>query len=190
MGPLYQTGHMLLLLAVQRAEQYDPLRGRDTAQLGCSRVLCTQCLEREGAHRVFAYPGGASLEIHQALTRSPVVQNTLCRHEQVFTSAWVHAHLHLRQEQHLLHVPGGVFHESWGRRLSQLEQPVTALKTAPGIVCSAMLPRAGACKLAEECLPRACMPDPSRRFTSEWHICMSCFRCCGCPVTRPHLCWR
>ena len=142
---------------------------------------------------MFAYPGGASLEIHQALTRSPVVQNTLCRHEQVVTSAWVQAHLHLQQEQlqHLLHAGGGGggggCHESWGRRLVQ---PVTALEIAPGIVRSAMLLQAGACKLAGEFLSWWCIPDPSRRFTSEWHICMSCFRCCGCPVTRPHLCWR
>jgi hypothetical protein len=39
--------------------------------------------------QVFAYPGGASMEIHQALTRSPVIQNYLCRHEQVWHSAWV-----------------------------------------------------------------------------------------------------
>jgi acetolactate synthase-1/2/3 large subunit len=44
--------------------------------------IVVQCLEREGAHRVFAYPGGASLEIHQALTRSNLVKNILCRHEQ------------------------------------------------------------------------------------------------------------
>jgi hypothetical protein len=31
---------------------------------------------------VFAYPGGASMEIHQALTRSETVSNILCRHEQ------------------------------------------------------------------------------------------------------------
>lgn len=46
--------------------------------------IVVQCLEREGAHRVFAYPGGASMEIHQALTRSNLVKNTLCRHEQVW----------------------------------------------------------------------------------------------------------
>ena len=45
--------------------------------------IVVQCLEREGAHRVFAYPGGASMEIHQALTRSNLVKNILCRHEQV-----------------------------------------------------------------------------------------------------------
>lgn len=45
--------------------------------------ILVQCLEREGAHRIFAYPGGASMEIHQALTRSNLVKNILCRHEQV-----------------------------------------------------------------------------------------------------------
>lgn len=45
--------------------------------------ILVQCLEREGSHRVFAYPGGASMEIHQALTRSNLVKNILCRHEQV-----------------------------------------------------------------------------------------------------------
>eukprot|EP00891_Asterochloris_glomerata_P005096 jgi/Astpho2/5096/fgenesh1_pm.00073_%23_2_t len=44
--------------------------------------ILVQCLEREGAYRVFAYPGGASMEIHQALTRSNKIKNTLCRHEQ------------------------------------------------------------------------------------------------------------
>jgi acetolactate synthase-1/2/3 large subunit len=41
-----------------------------------------QALEREGVETVFAYPGGASMEIHQALTRSETVRNVLCRHEQ------------------------------------------------------------------------------------------------------------
>ncbi len=53
--------------------------------------IVVQCLEREGAHRVFAYPGGCSMEIHQALTRSNLVKNTLCRHEQVSTTSWFRA---------------------------------------------------------------------------------------------------
>ena len=48
---------------------------------GCDIVV--QALEREGVTQVFAYPGGASMEIHQALTRSHTVRNYLCRHEQV-----------------------------------------------------------------------------------------------------------
>lgn len=45
--------------------------------------ILVQCLERACVQTVFAYPGGASLEIHQALTRSEGIRNILCRHEQV-----------------------------------------------------------------------------------------------------------
>ncbi|XP_008798940.1 acetolactate synthase 1, chloroplastic [Phoenix dactylifera] len=44
--------------------------------------ILVEALEREGVSDVFAYPGGASLEIHQALTRSPSITNHLLRHEQ------------------------------------------------------------------------------------------------------------
>lgn len=47
---------------------------------GCD--ILVQALEREDVHTVFAYPGGCSMEIHQALTRSPTIRNILCRHEQ------------------------------------------------------------------------------------------------------------
>lgn len=53
---------------------------------GCD--ILVQALEREGVDTLFAYPGGASMEIHQALTRSGSVRNILCRHEQV-CAAWV-----------------------------------------------------------------------------------------------------
>ncbi len=39
-------------------------------------------LEREGIDTVFAYPGGASLELHQALVRSGKIRTILPRHEQ------------------------------------------------------------------------------------------------------------
>lgn len=52
----------------------------NNARKGCD--ILVQCLEREGVDTLFAYPGGASMEIHQALTRSPVIRNILCRHEQ------------------------------------------------------------------------------------------------------------
>ena len=48
--------------------------------------ILVQALEREGVGRIFAYPGGASMEIHQALTRSPTIRNILCRHEQVLVA--------------------------------------------------------------------------------------------------------
>lgn len=44
--------------------------------------VLVEALERQGVTNVFAYPGGASLEIHQALTRSNVIKNVLPRHEQ------------------------------------------------------------------------------------------------------------
>ena len=44
--------------------------------------IIIEALEREGVSTVFAYPGGASMEIHQALTRSNTIKNVLCRHEQ------------------------------------------------------------------------------------------------------------
>src|SRR5579863_6185317 len=39
------------------------------------------CLEREGVEVIFAYPGGASMEFHQALTKS-TIRTILPRHEQ------------------------------------------------------------------------------------------------------------
>ena len=44
--------------------------------------ILVACLEREGVDTIFAYPGGASLEIHQSLTRSKKIRVVLPRHEQ------------------------------------------------------------------------------------------------------------
>src|SRR5215469_13494453 len=45
--------------------------------------ILVQCLVRNGVEVVFAYPGGASMPIHQALTRvSPRLRTILPRHEQ------------------------------------------------------------------------------------------------------------
>src|SRR6185436_3743776 len=49
-------------------------------QMSGSEILVA-CLEREGVEAIFAYPGGASMEIHQALTRSKI-RTILPRHEQ------------------------------------------------------------------------------------------------------------
>src|SRR5579862_2839838 len=43
--------------------------------------ILVACLEREGVDTIFAYPGGASMEFHQALTKSPI-RTILPRHEQ------------------------------------------------------------------------------------------------------------
>src|SRR5947199_7436447 len=50
------------------------------AMLG-SEIL-VEALEREGVEVIFAYPGGASMELHQALTKSKKIRTILPRHEQ------------------------------------------------------------------------------------------------------------
>jgi acetolactate synthase-1/2/3 large subunit len=57
---------------------------RKRAELGptmSGSEILVACLEREGVDTIFAYPGGASMEIHQALTRSKI-RTVLPRHEQ------------------------------------------------------------------------------------------------------------
>ena len=49
------------------------------AMPGCD--ILVQALEREGVEVIFAYPGGASMEIHQSLTKSKI-RTILPRHEQ------------------------------------------------------------------------------------------------------------
>uniref|UniRef100_A0A0D9W492 Acetolactate synthase n=1 Tax=Leersia perrieri TaxID=77586 RepID=A0A0D9W492_9ORYZ len=44
--------------------------------------ILVEALERRGVRDVFAYPGGASMEIHQSLTRSTLIRTHLLRHEQ------------------------------------------------------------------------------------------------------------
>jgi len=44
--------------------------------------ILVHCLEREGVDAIFAYPGGASMHMHQALTRSKKIRTFLPRHEQ------------------------------------------------------------------------------------------------------------
>src|SRR4051794_11163761 len=56
----------------QRSEIGEPMLGRD---------IFVKALEREGVEVIFAYPGGASMEIHQSLTKS-TIRTILPRHEQ------------------------------------------------------------------------------------------------------------
>src|SRR5258708_13261441 len=44
--------------------------------------ILVAAVEREGVEVIFAYPGGASMPIHQALTRSTKIRTILPRHEQ------------------------------------------------------------------------------------------------------------
>ena len=46
------------------------------------RDILVEALEREGVEVIFAYPGGASMEIHQSLTHSKKIRTILPRHEQ------------------------------------------------------------------------------------------------------------
>lgn len=55
------------------AEQRPLMRGAD---------IVIKCLENEGVEVVFGYPGGASMELHQSLTRSKKIRTILPRHEQ------------------------------------------------------------------------------------------------------------
>src|SRR5216684_2695253 len=56
-------------------------RGELGPTMSGSEILVA-CLEREGVDTIFAYPGGASMEIHQALTRLKKIRTVLPRHEQ------------------------------------------------------------------------------------------------------------
>ncbi len=57
-----------------------PTRPEVGPAMSGSEILIA-CLEREGVEAIFAYPGGASMEFHQALTRS-TIRTILPRHEQ------------------------------------------------------------------------------------------------------------
>jgi len=57
-----------------------PKKGRSPSMNGAEVLVAA--LEREGVDTVFAYPGGASMMFHQALTRSKKIRTILPRHEQ------------------------------------------------------------------------------------------------------------
>ena len=57
----------------------------DRAEIGplmSGSDILVACLEREGVDTIFAYPGGASMVIHQSLTKSEKIRTILPRHEQ------------------------------------------------------------------------------------------------------------
>ena len=66
-----------------KAKSAKPL-DRKRAEVGPLKTGCdifVEALEREGVEVIFAYPGGASMEIHQSLTKSKI-RTILPRHEQ------------------------------------------------------------------------------------------------------------
>jgi acetolactate synthase-1/2/3 large subunit len=65
-------------------KQTKPAQKKKKSEIGPTMSgsdILVACLEREGVDTIFAYPGGASMEIHQALTRSKI-RTVLPRHEQ------------------------------------------------------------------------------------------------------------
>jgi acetolactate synthase I/II/III large subunit len=70
--------------APARNEKTSTASTRHRAEVGPAmfgRDILVAALEREGVEVIFAYPGGASMEIHQSLTRSKI-RTILPRHEQ------------------------------------------------------------------------------------------------------------
>jgi acetolactate synthase-1/2/3 large subunit len=59
-----------------------PAKPKEIGPTMSGSEILVACLEREGVDTIFAYPGGASMEIHQALTRSKQIRTVLPRHEQ------------------------------------------------------------------------------------------------------------
>jgi len=66
----------------QAAPKASTSRSSDLGPTMSGSEILVACLEREGVDTIFAYPGGASMEIHQALTRSKKIRTVLPRHEQ------------------------------------------------------------------------------------------------------------
>ena len=64
------------------AKKKTPTASAEAGGVMFGRDIIVQALEREGVEVIFAYPGGASMEIHQALTKSTKIRTILPRHEQ------------------------------------------------------------------------------------------------------------
>lgn len=64
------------------SESNPPEERADLGRPMLGSEILVEALEREGVDTVFAYPGGASMELHQALTRSKRIRTILPRHEQ------------------------------------------------------------------------------------------------------------
>ncbi len=64
------------------AKMATPRKRSEIGQPKKGSEILVEALEREGVDTIFAYPGGASLELHQALTRSKQIRTILPRHEQ------------------------------------------------------------------------------------------------------------
>ena len=66
-------GKNLVTLKNVKTSSGRPMKGRD---------ILVKALENEGVKVIFGYPGGASMEIHQGLTKSKKIRMVLPRPEQ------------------------------------------------------------------------------------------------------------
>src|SRR5580765_5400431 len=76
-----ESTYMSKTTQIESKKPSSPKAGELGPTMSGSEILVA-CLEREGVDTIFAYPGGASMEIHQALTRSKKIRTVLPRHEQ------------------------------------------------------------------------------------------------------------
>ena len=66
----------------KKADKSKKPKPAESNRLMTGSEIFVEALEREGAEVLFAYPGGASMELHQVLTRSKKIRTILPRHEQ------------------------------------------------------------------------------------------------------------
>jgi acetolactate synthase-1/2/3 large subunit len=66
----------------ENPETSAPAERAEIGPLMTGSDILVACLEREGVDTIFAYPGGASMVIHQSLTHSKKIRTILPRHEQ------------------------------------------------------------------------------------------------------------
>ena len=71
--PPKQTSAKKIISIDKAKKSQKPMKGRD---------IIVKALENEGCEVLFGYPGGTSMEIHQALTLSKKIRMVLPRHEQ------------------------------------------------------------------------------------------------------------
>lgn len=67
-------------LATKRERKRAKAVSQGQLMRGCEILVAA--LERAGVTTIFAYPGGASMEVHQVLTKSKQIRTVLPRHEQ------------------------------------------------------------------------------------------------------------
>jgi len=70
------------LRAAKAAKTPKPVSSNERGVVMNGAEILVASLEREGVEYVFAYPGGASMPLHQALTKSKKIRTILPRHEQ------------------------------------------------------------------------------------------------------------